>query len=274
MQQQLSPVQKASFFINAFSGPARTHFFQNADHNMTYDTLCELMRKEYDSDARHRAVQSELEKLRIEKFMYERDITAISQGLTSFVDQINSLAPQCPNHFRHDSNKTRFLRAAVVGHPWASRTIRQITTLKFTFHIFVTALQEGIQLHEEESKHYTSTVLPTNYQRYGREPPRRDFNPSIGRSFQPSKTPIGRHNKVLRCSTCGADDHLHRNFRTGNVMSRIQGRIRNGVPAVHVVQELAADLQEILDWKATTATAEETHHTRTLPTMMQLILQR
>ena len=45
-------------------------------------------------------------------------------------------------------------------------------------------------------------------------------------------------------------------------MSRIQGRIRNGVLAVHVVQELAADLQDILNWKATTATAEETHHTR------------
>ena len=263
IQLELSAAQKTSFFVSAFSGPARTFFFQNASHDMDFEALADMMIEEYDSDARQLAVQSELEKLRIEKYMKEKEITTVSEGLSSLVDRLNALTPQCPKNFRHDSNKIRFLRSAVVGHPWASRAVGQITTAKFTFNTFVTALREGLQLHEEETANSSlgTIVSETMYQQYGRVPYSR--NRSIanrGYYGHPRKgNPSGRDGKTLRCHTCGSDKHLKRDCPVGSVSDRVRNQLRTGTPAVHIVHDLANDLEACLDTLEETEVAE-THH--------------
>ena len=95
IQLQLSEYQKADFFVNVFSGPARTFFFENARNDMTYDDVATLIVQEYDSDARQLQVHSELDNLRLDVHMAEKGITEHSAGLTSVVHEINALTPQC-----------------------------------------------------------------------------------------------------------------------------------------------------------------------------------
>ncbi len=61
------------------------------------------------------------------KFMEERDITSVSEGLTKLVNYIERLAPQCPQGFREDSPKTRYLRKAVIKFSWARAPVSYIS---------------------------------------------------------------------------------------------------------------------------------------------------
>ncbi len=58
---------------------------------MDFETICARMRKEYHSDSRQLQVMSTLETLRVTKFMQERGITSVSEGLTKLVDYIERL---------------------------------------------------------------------------------------------------------------------------------------------------------------------------------------
>ena len=51
-QHRLSTKQKADFFINVLSGPARTFFFNNARDNMSFEEMARMMTGEYNSDSR------------------------------------------------------------------------------------------------------------------------------------------------------------------------------------------------------------------------------
>lgn len=70
-QHRLSARQKAEFFINVLSSPARTFFFNNARNDMTFEEMANMMVREYNSDARQLHVQEMLETLRLDKHMSE-----------------------------------------------------------------------------------------------------------------------------------------------------------------------------------------------------------
>ena len=92
-----------------------------------------------------------MDRLDLTALMRKHDITDDARGLIKLVNKINALAPQLPSGFGDDPHKTRYLRKAVKSMRWAQQPISQLTTAKYTFSQFVTALQESLQLEEEIS---------------------------------------------------------------------------------------------------------------------------
>ena len=205
--------------------------------------------------------------------MEEKDITTPSIGLTKIVEHINILTPQCPRDFRSDALKTRYLRAAVKGLPWAKTPVSHITTSKYTFNMFVTALRESLQIEQEFAStannhptHIMSTpaelpAISAYYQRYGRDP--KQFQPpskprgTPARTFTPSKkyAPAGhtnrnaeaftfdearRRNICLKCRAAWKPGHR---CSPGSVRDNYRQRIANGERAVHLVSDLVQAIE-------------------------------
>ena len=143
-QFELSTEQKTKIFVNVFSGPAREFFFENTHPHMRYEELVKVVLDEYDNDARQLAAQSELERFTFDQAMEEVDSKSLDAGLSCLVDKINVLTPQASPEFRSEEHKEIFLRKAVLHATWASTPIAQMTTARFTFNRFVTALREQI----------------------------------------------------------------------------------------------------------------------------------
>ncbi len=101
---------------------------------MDFETIHARMRKEYHSESRQLQVMSTLETLKLTKFMQERDITSVAEGLTKLVDYIERLTPQCPQGFQEDSHKARYLRSAVINFSWARAPVSNIVSNRYTFH--------------------------------------------------------------------------------------------------------------------------------------------
>ena len=135
--------------MNALDGPARNFFYNHFKDDWSYDAISDLMRNEYDSDARQLQVQNALENLRLQRFMSEKEIASASEGLTKVVDHIEKLSPECPPSFPQDAHKIRFLRNAVKPFPWSRTPISNIVTLKYNFNQLVTALRESLEFESE-----------------------------------------------------------------------------------------------------------------------------
>jgi len=142
--------------------------------------MCTLLVRHYDSDARQLAAQSDLESTNIETFMRLNNFSNLRTGLEQLVEKIEGITPQCPPAFRSQEHKLRFLRNAVKFQPWAKQAIAQMTTARYGFNSFVTALYECLTLAVETKDHSGSiqlgpstapTTAPTYYQQYGRPPP-------------------------------------------------------------------------------------------------------
>ena len=251
MQQALRPKQKAEYFINVFSGSARDFFFDNCTTSMNYIELVQVMLSEYDSDARQLEAQSELEMLSIEKIMREEDVTSLNVGLDRLVTRVNNLTPQCPEQFRSEKHKVRYLRAAVLKQKWAEAGLSQITTAKFTYNRFVTALREQLQFHQERHGKDISVDKPVFYQQYGRRPITSKFRkakPSTGYSPNKNglrKNPFDRNGKRMLCHECGSEDHLARFHKTSGITEYVRDRLGKGNPAVHVVHDLVTKMERM-----------------------------
>lgn len=81
--------------------------------------------------------------------MDKSQLTGQKVGLIKFVSQIKYLTPELPAGFDDSSHKTCYLRRAVIGHEFAVQQTSQLTTAKYTFTQFITALHESIQLKDE-----------------------------------------------------------------------------------------------------------------------------
>eukprot|EP00171_Calliarthron_tuberculosum_P004860 IDg4860t1 len=92
-QLQLDASQKVSYFVNILQDSPRFFFYSFYVRRMDFKTVCEKMRKEYNSDSRQLQVQSNLETLRLAKFMEENEISSVSEGLTKVFDYIERLLP-------------------------------------------------------------------------------------------------------------------------------------------------------------------------------------
>lgn len=107
--------------------------------------------------------------------MYNQEIIDDAAGLTKIVEQINTVTSQCPPNFRSETNKIGSLRNTVLSRSSAERALGNFTTSKYTFHRFVTALREQLQLEIEKRTRALATSSPatpslTFYQRYRRVP--------------------------------------------------------------------------------------------------------
>ena len=101
-QHRLTAVQKADYFMNVLEGPARTFLLNHYKPGVSYNQVCELMNREYDSESRQLQVHSTLDGLNLDVFMSAQSLTTHSEVLNKIVGQIELLTPQCPPGFRSD----------------------------------------------------------------------------------------------------------------------------------------------------------------------------
>lgn len=94
-QQILIASHKAEYFVNIFSGLARTLCLNNASEEVFSDDVKKRMFNEYKSNSCHLQVYSMLEVMRMESLMSENEITSYSDGLTKSVNVFQKLSPQC-----------------------------------------------------------------------------------------------------------------------------------------------------------------------------------
>ena len=236
--------------MNVFSGPARDFFFEHTHPHMRYEELGKVLLDEYENDARQLAAQSELERLTFDQAMMDGDAKSLDAGLTFLVDKINVLTPQASPEFRSEEHKKRFLRKAVLHAKWASTPIAQMTTARFSFNRFVTALREQIQF-EEERRTSMPSATGTYFGKYAVHPKSLQYRSRNNRpSHLAKRNPIGRDGRRMLCHTRGSDSHLVRqhNTSTGTKYSSLRtGVVRslqNGTPAIHVLSEVVNSFQD------------------------------
>ena len=104
-----------------------------------------------------------MDSLNLFSFMNNHNISDYSQGLDKLVNYINALAPELPQGFGEDANKTRYLRRAVMQFPCAQNPIDELTMSRYTSVEFNTAFNESLQLKEELSCAHASDILYGQY---------------------------------------------------------------------------------------------------------------
>lgn len=65
----------------------------------------------------------------------------------------------------------------MLPQPWAERAIGKITTSKYTFIAFVTALREQLQIQIEKKQQVVESSPDTFYQKYDSNPQRMTSQP-------------------------------------------------------------------------------------------------
>ena len=255
-QHRLSTNQKAEFFINVLSGPARTFFFNNARDDMSFEEKARIMTGEYNSDSRQLQVQGMLETLRLDKHMSEHEVSSSSEGLTQIIDLIERLSPQCQPQFRSDENKINYLRKAVMGFSWAMIPTGNIITAKYSFNGFVTALREHLQLENEvkmapasANTHYADGG---NYhQQYGRR------QKLVQKHVKPAHWNAESRRKGLchRCKNKWSPGHR---CQPGSIRNYVRDPFKNGDAAVHIVSGLVLGMKGELEEH--TAPSEDEEH--------------
>ena len=236
-QQCLNAGQLSLFFVNALADPAREHFLTHCSPTMPFEQIATHMRRHFNSETRKLQLQSEMDSLDIASFMNKNKITDQGEGLRRLVDHINALAPQLPAGFGDDQHKTRYLRRAVMRLGFAQQPISQLTSARYSFIQFTTALQESLQLSEElarigaQDMHYGQYVRnprdlrASNHWRSGQQfrqlHDRRDRSrsPYANRGHERSRSPARFNNQGTRsinpnvrnkrvCWGCGSPDHI------------------------------------------------------------------
>ena len=241
-QHKLSPRQMATFFVNAFCGPARTFFIeQTKGKNLSFEQMAKLMKTEYNANARQLRALRALENARLAVYLAKKRPMSTAVGLDHLVNLVHKLTPQCPQQFRFEANKISFLRKAVLGFTWAKDPIKNIVTSKFSFNAFVTALHESLQLEEEEAAERTviedNTVNPkTYYQRYGR-------HPKYVRKHQDRSITFEESRKRGLCHSCHEKWSPKHKCRPGAIRNHVRNRITQGDSPVHIVHDLVTALE-------------------------------
>lgn len=110
-------------------------------------------------------MKSELEVTTIEGVMVREHLTDYRRGLSRLVEIVEHLTPHSPLAFCLKRNKRSFLRSAVLLQPWAMQSISQMNVASYDFHLFATALHEGLKL-AIETKEHTVSPHPTPRMHY------------------------------------------------------------------------------------------------------------
>lgn len=128
---------------------------------------------------------------------------------------------------------------------WAKQTISNITTSKYTFNGFITALKKSLQLEEEimdpnKSLDTRSVEEETIYQRYARDPKLvRKYQPRNIGTEPPRFSPFSRKFKESRrrneCQKCRASWKPGHRHRPRAVREHVRQYMRSGEAAIHIV---------------------------------------
>ena len=180
---------------------------------MPFEQITSIMRHNFNSESRKLTLKTDIDSLNLYTFMKKADLRDYSQSLSKLVDRINALAPQLPQGFGDDAHKTRYLRRAVMRLQWVQIPIAQLTTGRYTFVQFITALNESSQLQEEMSRAGAHESLYGQYLNDSRDISRQNINKSRSSRWnspghnnfsysdrQRSRTPAGRNNGHHSCS--------------------------------------------------------------------------
>lgn len=93
-------------------------------------------------------VEGTMEVLLLIVFMDEKGITDFAVGLSSLVNHIEDLVPQCRRSFRSDEHKTEyFVNTVAEFTSWSLIPIQSINTLNYTYKVYASALYESLQTH-------------------------------------------------------------------------------------------------------------------------------
>ena len=106
----------------------------NVHENWDFRNMCDLLLRQYESDARQLSIQSELESTALEAVMVRENLTDLRRGLSRLIEIVEHLTPQCTPAFQLERNKISFLRSAVLLQPWAKPDISQVTVANYDFH--------------------------------------------------------------------------------------------------------------------------------------------
>lgn len=113
---------------------------------------------EFDSDIRVEQVLIPLRNLKLKEHMKIKEITDHHDGLTSIVNTIHKLTPQCPPEFRSQSHKIRYLYIAVLDFQWSKTPRSKIVRLKYSFNKFVTTLHARKHLNNEKNAKQSNLI--------------------------------------------------------------------------------------------------------------------
>ena len=150
-------------FGNALAEPARQFFLMNCNSRMPFREIVAQMCRHFNPKTRLLQLQSEMDGLSPASFMHKHQISDIAAGLSQIADYINTIAPQLPNGFSDDQQKTRYLRRAVMGFDWSKLAISKLTASHYTFPQFITTLRKNVEFQEEQSRKHSADM---NYGQY------------------------------------------------------------------------------------------------------------
>ncbi len=243
-QQNLGDSQKSSYFIHALEDPAESFFIESFSDNMTFDDIKTFMLKEYNKDGRQIQIQSKLDSLRIGKFMRDKNISDFGEGLTKLVEEIQNLTPQCQEEFRTDAHKIKTLRKAVAEcSSWSKTPIQSISTQRYTFNDFVTALHESLQTELELFGHQQQIdEFQTNIGQYANHPQSTKRHTRFNHNNE-RKRRFDNQSKEKKCYRCGGPYFRGHRCEKGAINSYFRSRIQNGENKVHIIAEIVKQLE-------------------------------
>lgn len=237
-QYNLDNFQMVDYFIHALGGPAKIFYINKSSSQMCFEDVEKLMKDEYNSDARQIQVKGQLDTLKLQKYMEENSIKDVSTGLTKIVELIENLVPQCQPDFRTESHKIHYLKQAVSEFSdWSLAPIQAITTHKYNFTAFKTALHEAYQNYSEIRRCRTNSS-DTFLAQYGRDPR------SLKTRFNNGKNPKqGKFPKHKSCYRCGEKWFPNHRCNSGSIEQHFKQRIRNGEKATYIIGELIKSME-------------------------------
>lgn len=252
--------EKMDLLTYAFNGAARNHYISNMNRCNNYFEAEAMMRQSYNSAARQLQVVRLLDQLRYRKFTSEKNITNPSEGLKALVEYVELLMPLTPVAYHHQSHKVSFLKKAVIDQPWAKEPVKNINSLSYDFHTFVTALHDSIQadIEMQSAKLEGEAEALVNYVRNKTNSTATHITtadqPNQSDLFETLLGHFGRHPRDLKrnqynrhnannyisnpCRRCGAQWRPGHRCEQNQLKSHIRNRIKKGDNHVHIISDL------------------------------------
>lgn len=144
----LSATQKLKYFHNLFRGSALRYFNTNVKgRSSTFAEAVTAIRSHFNSEDAQQRVKASLSSLSFQSFVDKEG--SKSKGLRALADHISSRITECPQYIRNEASMVDFLRSAVIGEDWATRTLEGVNS-STEFQNFYSMLANALQIHTEK----------------------------------------------------------------------------------------------------------------------------
>ena len=95
---------------------------------ITYQTVVDKLRAKYNTTYRNSSLESEVDSLSFDESMARHQKQDEKECLRRMVRYLNNITPELVDRFYTESNKTRYLRDAVLGKKWATNPLENTST--------------------------------------------------------------------------------------------------------------------------------------------------